>query len=156
MKQIRRSYLATAALATWFGAASGSADTAGQPKLLHARTDLRTAQLLLQVRDEPTIMQHVKLAAARIGDAIHEIDVAAILDKKDLNDHPPIDARLDQPGRFTKVMALLKSARSDIAGEEVNQRAAGWRDAAFRHIDLAMKYLREAAKELHMDHLEGF
>jgi hypothetical protein len=134
-----------------------SADTPGRhPKYLHARTDLRTAQMLLRVNDEPNVMRHVDAVHAEVEAAIHEIDNAAVVDRKDWIERPPIDANLARPGRFQKVMALLVSARHDINEEEDNPRAREWRNAAFRHIDGAMDQLRRAARDLHMDRLEGF
>jgi len=126
------------------------------PKYLRARTDLRSAQFLLRAHDEPNVMRHVHEMDAEIDLAIGEIDRAAVIDHKDLEEHPRIDTGLDRPGRFRKVMALLASARHDIAEEEDNPRAIGWRDAAFRHIDLAMEQLRKAARDLRIDRLEGY
>jgi len=53
-------------------------------------------------------------------------------------------------------MALLVSARADIAREEERPRAALWRDVAYRHIDEAMEQLRVAARDLRIERLEGF
>jgi hypothetical protein len=133
------------------------ADTPGRhPRYLHARTDLRTAQFLMRVHDEPNVMRHAHDVDAEIDLAIREIDRAAVIDRKDMEEHPRIDTSLDRPGRFRKVMALLTSSRRDIAEEEDNPRAIGWRDAAFHHIDVAIEQLRRAARELRIDRLEGF
>lgn len=137
-------------------AVTASAGTPGRhPRYLRARTDLRSAQLLLRVHDEPNVMRHVDAIHAEIEGAIHEIDQAAVIDRKDLEDHPRIDTGLDRPARFRKAMALLVSARRDIDKEEDNPRAIGWRNAAFQHIDAAMEQLRRAARDLKIDHLEG-
>jgi hypothetical protein len=147
--------LAAAAVLTVSTAAL--ADTPGRhPHYLRARTDLRTAQLLLRVRDEFNVMRHVRAVDREVDMAVAEIDRAAIIDRKDMEDHPPIDTSLDRPGRFRKAMALLVSARADLAREEDSPRAAAWRDGAYRHIDLAIDQLRRAARDLRMDHLEGF
>jgi hypothetical protein len=133
-----------------------SAGTPGRhPRYLRARTDLRSAQLLLRVHDEPNVMRHVDAIHTEIEAAIHEIDRAAVIDRKDLEDHPRIDTGLDRPGRFRKAMALLASARRDIDKEEDNPRAIGWRNAAFEHVDAAMEQLRRAARDLKIDHIEG-
>ena len=138
-------------------AATLSADTPGRhPRYLHARTDLRTAQLLLRVHDEPNVMHHVDAVHAEIEAAVHEVDRAAVIDRKDLEDHPRIDTGLDRAGRFRKAMALLVSARRDINEEEDNPRAIGWRNAAFQHIDAAMEQLRHAARDLRIDRIEGY
>ncbi len=136
---------------------SSSADTPGRhPLYLRARSDLRTVQWLLRVNDEPNVMRHVHAVDEETERAIQEIDRAAVLDHKDLNDHPGIDQRLDRRGRFQKAMELLKRARHDIGKEEDNPRALAWRDGAYRHIDAAMDQLRLAARDLHMDHMEGW
>jgi len=134
-----------------------SADTPGRhPRYLHARADLRVAQALLRVHDEPNVMRHIRAVDEEIDRAIHEIDIAAALDRKDVEDHPRYDAHLDRPGRFRKAMALLAAARRDVREEEDNPRAIGSRDRASRHIDEAIDQLRRAARDLRMDHLEGF
>jgi hypothetical protein len=143
--------------AVLFAAVSATADTPGRhPHYLRARSDLRTAQLLLRVRDEPNVMRHVHAVDVEIDAAIREIDHAAVLDRKDMEDHPRFDANVDRPGRFNKAMALLVSARRDIGAEEDNPRATGWRDLAYRHLDGAMDQLRRAARDLKIDHLEGY
>lgn len=126
------------------------------PRYLHARTDLKTALLLLRVHDEPNVMQRVHEADHEIEAAIQEIDRAAVIDRKDIVDNPPIDARLDRPGRIRKAMELVAGARRDISSEEDNPRANAWRDAAFKHLDRAMEEIRHAARDLHIDHIEGY
>jgi hypothetical protein len=147
-------FAAAAALAV---SAVAFADTPGRhPHYLRARTDLRTVQFLLRVEAEPNVMRHVHDVDREIDMAVAEIDRASVIDHKDIQDHPRIDRSLDRRGRFNKAMALLKSARADIAREEDNPRAAGWRDTAYRHIDAAMDQLRRAAHDLRIDHLEGY
>jgi hypothetical protein len=126
------------------------------PRYLHARTDLRTALLLLRVHDEPNVIHHVHQADWEIDAAVREIDHAAVIDHKDLIDNPPIDSHLDRPGRFHKTLELLRSARADIGREEDNPNAIGWRDAAYRHIDAAIDQIKRAVRDLHMDHAEGY
>ncbi len=133
------------------------ADTPGRhPRYLHARSDLQTARWLLRVRDEPNVMREIRRVQADVEQAIREIDRAAVLDRKDVDDHPPIDTSLDRPGRFRKVMALLDSARADIALEEDNPYAVGWRNLAYRNIDAAKEHLRRAAIALRIDRELGF
>ncbi len=126
------------------------------PRYLHARTDLRTAQYLLRVEEEPNVMRRMRDADREVEAAIGEIDNASVLDRKDLDDHPRVDTGLDRRGRFSKIVALLRSARADIAGEEDNPSARGWRDVAFRHIDDAMDSVRRAAIDLRFDRDLGF
>ena len=111
----------------------------------------RAAQWLMRVHDDPDVMRRVHQADVEIDRAIGEMDQAARFDHKDLDDHPHIDANLDRPGRFRKAMELLQRARADIAREEDNPSAIGWRDIAYRHIDAAMNFVRHAAHDLHME-----
>ncbi len=128
------------------------ADTPGRhPAYLHARSDLRRAQALMRIHDDPDVMRRIHQADIEIDKAIHEMDVAAKFDHKDLEDHPPIDSGLDRRGRFRKVMELLQKARADIGREEDDPSAIGWRDLAYRHIDASMNFVRHAAHDLQME-----
>ncbi len=101
-------------------------------------------------------MRNLRRCDEEIEAAIHEIDVASVIDRKDMEDHPCVDTSLDRSGRFRKMMALLDSARRDIGQEEDNPRAIAWRNAAFRHIDEARVSLRRAATDLRIDRELGF
>jgi hypothetical protein len=145
------------AMAALLAPAAGLADVPGRhPAYLHARSDLRAAQFLLRVREEPNVTRHMNMAADELEAAIGEIDRAAVLDRKDLEDHPHVDDRLPRAGRFRKVVELLRSSRADLGREEDNGRARGWRDAAYRHIDAALDHVHKAAVEAHLDHELGF
>src|SRR3984885_14883802 len=122
------------------------------PRYLHARTDLRTAQLLARVREEPNVTRNLEAAAREIESAIGEIDRASVLDRKDLVERPPIDANLARKDRFRKIVDLLRSARTDIEGEEDNPRAREWRAVAFKHIDEALNAVHRAATDAKIDH----
>jgi len=126
------------------------------PHYLSARTDLRRAQLFARVREEPNVTRNLEAAAREMEAAIKEIDNAAVLERKDLMDRPPIDTRLPRKERFRKIVDLLKSARADIEHEEDNPNARGWRDAAFRHIDEALNGVHRAAVDAKLDHELGF
>jgi hypothetical protein len=98
---------------------AGLADTPGRhPRYLHARTDLRAAQWLLRVHDEPNVMNHIRAVDQEIDRAVFEIDQASVLDRRDLRDHPPVDERMDRRGRFGRAMELLREARAEIDREE--------------------------------------
>ena len=156
MKRSHSNHLLTLAVIALIGLTAASpASAARHPRYLHARSDLRVAQFLLRIRDEENVMRYVRAVDGETEAAIREIDHASVLDRKDLDDHPHYDANLDRPGRFHKVMALLRESRRDIGEEEDNLDAIGWRDAAYRHIDEAIRLLRRAAEELRMDDLEG-
>ena len=149
--------IASGAAALALTPAPARADSPGRhPAYLHARTDLRTAQLYMRFSDEPNVNHRLAEADHEIELAIHEVDHAAILDAKDLNDHPASDANLDRPGRFHKMVDLLRSARRDLSHSEDNISAWGWRDAAYRHIDAALEHVHRAAVDLRIDHDLGF
>lgn len=133
------------------------ADVPGRhPAYLRARTDLRTAQVLLRVHDEPNVMRNLRAADEEIEAAVREIDRAAVIDRKNIEDHPRPDVGLGRPGRLRKVVELLRSSRADLGREEDNGAARGWRDAAYRHIDAALEHMHRAAIDLRLDRELGF
>ncbi len=133
------------------------ADAPGRhPFYIHARSDLRAAQWMARGSEDPDVNRRLHQADEEIERAIHEIDRAAVLDRKDLEDHPHIDARLDRNGRFRRVMELLQKSRADIGREEDNPNAVGWRNLAYHHIDLAMDFVRRAARDLRIDRALGW
>jgi hypothetical protein len=134
-----------------------NADTPGRhPAYLRARSDLRAAQFLLRVREEPNVTRQLLQADREVEAAIAEVDRAAVIDRKDLNNHPRVDPSLDQRGRFRRIVELLRSARADPGREEDNGRARGWRNAAYQHIDQALEHMHRAAVDLRWDHELGF
>ena len=134
-----------------------NADTPGRhPAYLRARSDLRRAQMLLRVREEPNVTRRLIEADHEVEAAIGEVDRAAFLDRKDLDEHPRVDAFPERRDRFRRIVELLRSARADLGREEDNGRARGWRDAAFRHIDEALEHMHRAAVDLHWDREFGF
>jgi hypothetical protein len=157
MKTLTRLAIACAASIVLFAPLARVADAQGRhPRYLKSRSDLRAAQFLLRVHEEPNVTRNLKLADEEAEHAIHEIDQAAVLDGKDLNDHPPVDVRIPRVDRFRKIAELLRVARAGIDKEEDNPAARGWRDVAFRHIDAALDFLRRAAVDAHIDHELGY
>ncbi len=143
-----------AVAALLMAAAIAPAETPGRhPHYLRARGDLRLAQSYMRVREEPNVARNLREAVREVEEAIRECDRAAILDRKDLVDHPPVDVGVSRRERFRKILKLLTDARGDIGREEDNARARGWRDAAFRHIDAALEHVRRAAREARIDRL---
>jgi hypothetical protein len=108
------------------------------PAYLHALTDLRHARAHLESMAPTHHMdKEEEHAISEIDKAIDEIKRAAIDDGKNLNDHPPVDTRLDQNGRYHRAMELLDRAHNDIAREEDDPRVRGLRNRALHHIDEA-------------------
>jgi hypothetical protein len=129
---------------------------ARHPAYLHARSDLRTARAFLRVTEEPNVTRNLREAEREVNEALREVNRAAYMDGKNMEAEPPVDTSLDRRGRFHRIMALLRSARSDVDQEEDNPEARGWRNAALRHIDIAIDFVRQAARDLHWDRDMGF
>src|SRR5580704_915182 len=84
------------------------------PRYLHARSDLRRAQFLMRIPEEPNVMRDMQTASGLVERAIGELDAAAMFDRKDLDDRPPVDTRMGRGSRFREILRLLGSARNDI------------------------------------------
>jgi hypothetical protein len=117
---------------------SGLAAQGRHPRYLHARSDLRRATRLMRLPDEPNVMRDMQVASDLVERAIRELDTAAMFDRRDIDDNPPVDANLGRGSRFREILRLLGAARGDIAQEEDNPRAVEWRNRAFRDIDEAV------------------
>jgi hypothetical protein len=113
------------------------------PSYLHARSDLRRAVLLMRLPEAPNVMRDMDAASGLVERAIHELDLAAMFDRRDIDDHPSIDTRMGRGGRFREVLRLIDSAHNDIAQEENNRRAAEWRNRTFGYLDQAAAYVRK-------------
>ena len=123
---------------------SGAFAQGRHPAYLHALSDLRAARAHLQHPDGGHLRHEEEDAIHEIDEAINDIKKAAIEDGKNLNDHPPVDARMDWPGRLHRALELLNKAHADIAREEDNRFAEGLQGRALGHIDKAHHHVREA------------
>jgi hypothetical protein len=142
-----RSSLAGAALVV-AAAAIGFADTPGKhPAYLHARADLRRAERVMALPEEPNVKRDLNAASAEAHEAIRELDAAAMWDRKDIDENPAIDTYPDRPGRLRAIAQFLMSARRDIEHEEDNPMARAWRDRALHHIDESINLLRRASRD---------
>ena len=125
-------------------AAAKPAPPREHPAYLHALTDLREARAHLQRPDGGELREQEKKAIHEINEAIAEIKKVAIDDGKDINEHAPIDARMDWPGRLHRAVELLNKAHNDVAQEEDNAFAQGLQQRALEHIDKAHHHVEEA------------
>ena len=124
------------------------ADTPGRhPAYLHAHTDLRRAERLMDWPEFRNVRHDLDKSARHIREAIHEIDAAAAWDRKDLEDNPPVDAFPDRGGRFHAIARFLSGAKRDIEHEEDNPAARAWRNRAIHHIDEAIAAVHRAARD---------
>jgi len=120
------------------------APPADHPAYLHALSDLRHARAHLHLPSSGSRMEHEEEAIREIDEAINEIKKASIDDGKDLNDHPPVDSKLDRPGRLHRALELVDKAHRDVSEEEDNRFAQGLQKRAILHIDRAHNYIKEA------------
>jgi hypothetical protein len=130
-------------------AALSLADEPGRhPAYLHALTDLRHARAHLENLAATHHMdKEEEHAINEIDKAIDEIKRAAIDDGKNLNDHPPVDARMERVGRFHRAQELLGKAHDDIAREEDDPSVRGLRDRALHHIDEAHRIVHKLIEQ---------
>ena len=116
------------------------------PAYLHALSDLRDARAHLERPDGGERREQERKAIEEIDSAIFEIKKAAIDDGKNINDHMPVDAHLDWPGRLHRAVELLDKAHSDVSREEDNRFAEGLQARAIEHIDRAHHHVEEAIR----------
>jgi hypothetical protein len=140
LKMILPSVLVLASAAT-----PALADQPGKhPAYLHALTDLRSARYNLERRKgDAEVRWDESRAIGDIDAAIKKIKDAAIDDGKNLDDHPPVDAKEPYSGRLHRALAALKSAHEDVNREEDNAFAQGLKRRALQDIDSATVRTRE-------------
>ena len=121
------------------------ADQPGKhPAYLHALTDLRHARAHLERRGGDAMVKwDEKTAIREIDAAIREIKDAAIDDGKNLQDHPPVDAKMDWAGRLRRAVELLHKAEKDCSEEEDNNFARGLKKRAQEHIRDAIRFTEQ-------------
>ncbi|MBD2196861.1 MULTISPECIES: hypothetical protein [Calothrix] len=134
---------------------AGAVTSVQHPAYLHARSDLRKAELLLQQRDETNVEQETKLAYQQVHLAIQEIDKAAVLDKKDLQDNPNVDTSVKHLDKFRAIYKLLRSAEKDISEQEDTNASRSWRNRAKGNLEQAKHYVEIAASRDVVDDLRS-
>ncbi len=126
------------------------ADTPGRhPAYLRALSDLRYARALLNRPEEYQVARDQHAAIENIDRAIYEIKNASWDDRKNLEDHPPIDAHWLRPHRISRSIELLNKALHDIEHEEDNPAARGWRNAAIHYLQNSIAFAEKAARDEH-------
>jgi len=133
------------------------ADTPGpHPFYLHARSDLRVAErIMATIHEEPNVMRDLAAASDRVRQAIKLLDEAAVIDRKDFDDNPRIDAYPDRAGRFRAAYRMLEAAKRDLNQAEANLSAVGWRNAAIAKVNEAEALVRKAARDDWRDDFGG-
>ena len=125
---------------------SALADLPGKhPYYLHSLSDLRSARWLIEHRPgDAKVSGDEDVAITKIDETINEIKHAAIDDGKDIQEHEPVDAKLDRKGRLHRAEELLNKVHSDIAREEDDPATRGLRDRAVHHLDEAIHATHKA------------
>lgn len=145
---MRSSILKVFALASvaLFAASPTWADTPGKhPSYLHALSDLRDARAHLEkVTNNATIDLAQTHAIEHIDKAINDIKQAAIMDGKNVQDHMPVDAHLDSPGRLHTALELLNKAHQDVSSEEDKPDTQGLQMRVIKNIDEAVNSVKHA------------
>jgi hypothetical protein len=127
------------------GSSSTWADTPGKhPAYLHALSDLRDARAHLQHPSNDPIDLEQMHAIEQIDKAIGEIKSAAIMDGKNIQDHVPVDAKMDRPGRLHRARELLDKAHHDVSGEEDQPDTQGLQMRVIKHINAARNSVQHA------------
>lgn len=147
----RPALLATLACIVLAAPMAVHADQPGHhPAYLHALTDLRHARAHLERRGGNAEMRwDEKTAIREVDAAIREIKEASIDDGKNLNDHPPVDAKLDDRGQLHRALELLRKAEKDCREEEDNNFARGLQKRAIQHIKEAIRFTEEGLANAH-------
>ena len=122
-----------------------------RPRYLKARSDLREAQVILRNFGDRRVARNLEAANRQLDLAIREVERAAVANGRDLDRNPPPDVTSDQRGRFRRALELTRSARENITQEEDNPSARVWRNRAFRNIDAAERFIRQAQVQMRMD-----
>ncbi|HKX45060.1 MAG TPA: hypothetical protein VJO99_28135 [Burkholderiaceae bacterium] len=130
---------------------AAAADAPGKhPAYLHALSDLRAAHTLIEQRPGGSAQVHAdeQRAIMYIDETINEIKRASIDDGKNLDDHPPVDTKLDRNGQLHQASELLHKARTDIAQQEDSgANTRGLRNRALMHLDKAIQATDLAIKD---------
>jgi hypothetical protein len=119
------------------------------PAYLHVLSDLREAQWLISHRaGDARVYANEDMALGEIQASLREIRQAAIDDGKNIDDHPPVDAKLDRKGRLHRAVELLHKARSDVAEEEDNRETRELQKRIVHHIDEATRATEHAIRDV--------
>ena len=114
------------------------------PAYLHALSDLREARGWLSNDKRGGLNKEEQEAISEIDHTIQDIHKASLDDGKDLNDHPPIDAKLDHKGALHHALELTGKAKDDISMHETNSFAQNLRQRALDHLTAIDHHLNAA------------
>jgi len=148
--------LVTGLISICLGQGIALADIPGNhPYYIHARSDLRKAEWLLETPDEFNVTEEMRTAAQYVRNAIQDIEVASVLDGKNTNNYPAVDTSLKHRDKFQQIYQLLNRAKQDISREEDNNAVISWRNKAEIDINQAKHFTAIAAVRDTVDDLSG-
>ncbi|QNK03790.1 hypothetical protein H8F01_11550 [Dyella telluris] len=132
---------------------SAHADMPGHhPAYLHALSDLRAARWMIAHRPgDAAVSSQEDIAITEIDRAIGEIKHAAYDDGKNLDDHPQVDAPMDQPGRLHQAADLLARVHHDIDREEDDPMTRDLKHRALMHVEQAQAAVDHAIDDVHYE-----
>lgn len=67
------------------------------------------------------------------------------------NDHPPVDASLDRPGRFREALSVLDRRWADLNKEEDDGEARFLRNQALGHLEKSRQWIKKAIADKEFD-----
>ena len=109
---------------------------------------LKVGPIELEVLPVTTVASEAPMeetaAIEEIDKAINEIKKAAIDDGKNIDDHVPVDKKMDWKGRLHRAQELVAKAHQDVAQEEDDPAARGLQARVIDHIDKAHHHIDEA------------
>jgi hypothetical protein len=117
------------------------------PAYLHALADLREARAQLEKPNRASGTWDEGTAIREIDAAIKEIKDASLDDGKNLDDHPPVDTKLDWGGRLKHAEELVTAAYTDVHDHEDNVYARGLRDRALKHMSQADDFIKKGMED---------
>jgi hypothetical protein len=83
-------------------------------------------------------------AVNEINACIHDLESAAWYDGKNAHHNQPPDVPPDRSGRLNMSIQLLQAAHNDMAKEEDDPAAVGFRNRAIQHVDRALGFAHRA------------
>jgi len=143
MKTLIRLTLLSFLIATFVGMVF--ADKPGHhPLYIHSLSDLRYARALLDklAMNEKRDGEETQ-AIDKIDAAIKTIKTASIDDGKNLNDHPPIDAKLKRGERYRKTLELLDKVHKNVTMEEDTAKSQGLQGRVIADVDEAHRIVEK-------------
>jgi hypothetical protein len=113
------------------------------PAYIHALADLRLARgYLAKLTPDEHLDAEQQQAVAEIDRAISDIKQASIDDGKRLDEHAPVDVRMQKHDRFSRAKEALDAALNDVAHEEDDPATRDLQKRTIDHIHRAFNLVQ--------------